>query len=81
MFVTLSLLNGLSGRKTDCTINFVMAQGLFLGQIEDHNSRCALLITEKRLLANGGERRDAKLRVDRCRELPFTVIWENRTTS
>ena len=32
------------------------------------------------LLASGGERRDAKRRVDRRRELPLTVIWENRTT-
>ena len=33
------------------------------------------------LLASWGERRNAKRRVDRRRELPVTVIWENRTTS
>ena len=33
------------------------------------------------LLASGGERSDASRRVDRGRELPVTVIWENRTTS
>ena len=33
------------------------------------------------LLESGGERRDAKRRVERLRELPFTVIWENRKTS
>ena len=31
------------------------------------------------LLARGGEGRDAKLCVDRRREVPVTVIWENRT--
>ena len=33
------------------------------------------------LLASGGERRDAKRRFGRRKELPVTVIWENRTTS
>ena len=32
-------------------------------------------------LASGGERRDSKRRVDRRKELPVTIIWENRTTS
>ena len=33
------------------------------------------------LLASGEERRNALRRVDRRRELPVIVIWENRTTS
>ena len=33
------------------------------------------------MLASGGERRDTKRRVGRRRELPFTVIWENKTAS
>ena len=37
--------------------------------------------TTVRFLASGGDRRDAKHRVDRRRELPVTVIPENRTTS
>ena len=42
---------------------------------------CATGVIKRFSLASGVERRDAKRRVDRRRELPVTVIWENRTTS
>ena len=43
-------------------------------------SWASCMIFDNMLLASGGERRDAKRRVDQRRKLPVTVIWENKTS-